>query len=162
MKVEKAPLWIKVMTGIIVTVVSGLAVTAIVGNITMFGDIQWMKGQMKDFPTVNGLIVTQDMLQDKLDKKDHDSFMAMFCKFVEEYKVQMRKQDSVNKLMLKMVKRGFGEDTVAAYYPDWLNTPLCKECIENRKKPTIRIPYFVQHQTVYNVTNKIQLSYDQR
>jgi hypothetical protein len=121
------------------SIVKGVAISAlaiiigagIVGSIAMYGTVQRIDERTKDFPSVNGLIITQNDLQNKLDIKDHNDFMKMFCKFVEEQKIRERKQDSINKALLKLIKiRGLeiGNDTFQNSSWIGIGKRICKHC----------------------------------
>ena len=147
---------------IVVAALGTLMAAFIVGGVIMYGEQQAIKEQIKDFPSVNGLIVTQDKLDHKLDIKEHDNFMDMFCKFVQEYRVYVKRQDSINKILMKrMVVRG-QQDTGISYYPEWLRLPICIECLRQGTLKPSHNDFYLNYMIVFNIPQSAVYSFNNR
>jgi len=111
-------------------ILAPILVSGIVGNINMYGTVQRIDERTAYIPSVNALIVTQDMLQDKLPTATMDSFLLVFCKFIDKYEKERSMQDSINKKLLKMMKERGVRDSIIKESKAWIEygDRICKDC----------------------------------
>jgi hypothetical protein len=115
-----------VMIGILII----LGAAFFTGAIVMYGRVETLDERTKDFPSVTGLIVTQDALQGKVDAVTFDSFMVVFCTYIKAQDFKSKKQDSINGLLLKMMKERGVRDSLIQRTKAWIHegNRICKHC----------------------------------
>lgn len=114
------------MIGVLIVIIASF----ITGGVYIYGKVERIDERTAFMPSVNSLIVTQDMLQNKCSQVTFDSFMVVFCTYVKSQERRAIKQDSINKSLLKLLIIRGECDSVTYSTKEWIKVAkkLCKNC----------------------------------
>lgn len=118
--------------GVLIILIGG----GIGGGIVIYGTVQRLDERTAYLPSVNALIVTQNHLNGKVDQCAFDSFMIVFCRFIKEQSIQLKKQDSINLVFSKMMKERGVRDSIVYVEKKWIKEgkEICNHCPERYKR----------------------------